>query len=340
MVIDDILKELSMQKKDGVYFGPAGGYWSNLNREDNERFLKELPLLGSKKTVEKYFPEHFDVIFSPKRAGGLPLLNSGSGELIVDVGCMWGALTIPLARTGCNVVAIDQTLESILLLKQRLMEDNLPNVDVVCADLKKIGFKGSSVDKFVINGVLEWIPESGVIELKKYYGKRQGAEKKYDKSDPYDLQLKFLKGIYNGLKPDGSLYLAIENRYDIFNFFGMPDPHCSLRFITFLPRFLQNMVSKVFLGRPYINWTYSAGGLKKLLKEAGFCDAKISYAFPDYRSPEQILSKAGMGYYRPCKFRRAKNIFEKVVCYVIEDILFRRLKLTAFAPSFVVLAKR
>lgn len=339
MVIDDILKELSMQKKDGVYFGPAGGYWSNLDKEENESFSKELPRLGSKKTVEQHFPQHFGVIFSPKRAGGLPLLDPKPGEIIVDVGCMWGALTIPLARSGSNVVAIDQTLESILLLKQRLIEDNLPNVEVVCADLKKIEFKQCSVDKFVVNGVLEWIPESGVIEIKKYYGKRH-AKKNYGRINTYDLQLKFLRGIHNGLKLDGMLYLAIENRYDAFNFLGLPDPHCNLRFVTFLPRFLQNMISRIFLGRPYVNWTYSAIGLKKLLKEAGFRDVKISYAFPDYRSPEQILSKAGMRYYRPCKFRRAKNIFIKVVCYMIEDILFRRLKITALAPSFVILAKK
>lgn len=338
MRINDIISE-SLEKKEGIWFGPSGGYWSNLDLEENRRYVKSLPASGARDTVRRYFPEHFDVIFSPKRAGGLPLLKPGSGELVVDVGCMWGALTIPLARSGCNVVAIDQTLESILLLKQRIMEDNLQNVEVVCADLKKIGFKGSSVDKFVINGVLEWIPESGVIELKKYYGKRQ-AGKSCDNPDAYALQLKFLKDIYNGLKSSGILYLAIENRYDIFNFLGLPDPHCNLRFITFLPRLLQNIISRIFLGRSYVNWIYSARGLKQILKEAGFCDVKISYAFPDYRSPEQILSKAGMRYYRPCKFRRAKNIFVRIGCYIIEDILFRRLKITALAPSFIVLAKK
>lgn len=338
MRISDIISE-ALEKKEGIWFGPSGGYWSNLDLEENKRYVKSLPESGTRDTVRRYFPEHFDVIFSPKRAGGLPLLNPGPGELIVDVGCMWGALTVPLARSGCNVVAIDQTLESILLLKQRIIEDNLSNVDIVCADLKKIEFRQCSVDKFVVNGVLEWIPESGVIEIKKYYGKRH-AKKKYGRIDPYDLQLKFLKGIYNGLKPGGTLYLAIENRYDIFNFLGLPDPHCNLRFITFLPRFLQNVISRIFLGRPYVNWTYSAGGLKKILKETGFHDIKILYAFPDYRSPEQILSKDGMTYYRPCKFRRARNIFIKVWSYAIEDVLFRRLRMTVFAPSFVVLAKK
>ena len=338
MQINDIISE-SLEKKEGIWLGPPGGYWSNLDLEENRRYAKSLPESGARDTVKRYFPEHFDVIFSPKRAGGLLLLSPGTGELIVDVGCMWGALTVPLARAGCNVVAIDQTLESILLLKQRLIEDNLSNAEVVCADLKKIEFKRCSVDKFVINGVLEWIPEFGVIELKKYYGKRH-VKSASGKQDPYAMQVDFLKNIYIGLKPGGTLYLAIENRYDVFNFLGLPDPHCSLRFITFLPRLLQNMISRIFLGRPYVNWTYSARCLKKLLKEAGFRDVKILYAFPDYRLPEQILSKAGMGYYRPCKFRRGKNIFIKVICYVIEDILFRRFKITAFAPSFVVLAKK
>lgn len=338
MHINKIIRE-ELEKKDGIWFGPDGEYWSNLDKDENRKYLKEMPALGARKTVERYFPQYLDVIFSPKRAGGLPLLNLKHGEVIVDVGCMWGALTVPLARAGCDVIAIDQTVESLLLLKQRLLEDKLANAEIVCSDLKKIKYYESSVDKFVVNGVLEWIPETNTVELRKYYGKR--LPKKNDYYDkPNELQKDFLKNIYAGLKDGGSLYLAIENRFDIFYFFGLPDPHCNIRFITFLPRRMQDFISKIVLGRPYINWTYSVSALKRMLREAGFKNMSVSYAFPDYRYPEHILTDKGMKYYRPNLYRKGKNFAVKAICYAIEDLIFRRLRLTFFSPSFIVIGRK
>lgn len=338
MLINSIIPE-ALDKKDGIWFGPAGGYWSNLDLEENKKFLEEMPLLGARETVQRHFPQYLDVIFSPKRAGGLPLLNPCPGEVVVDLGCMWGALTIPLAMAGCNVVAIDQTLESLLLLKQRLLDNKLTNVELVCSDLKKIRFREASIDKFVVNGVLEWIPETGNIELKKYYGKKL-SEKKEDGVRPDSLQEDFLKNVYAGLKAGGKLYLAIENRFDIFYFFGLPDPHCNMRFITFLPRRMQDFISKTVLGRPYVNWTYSVPALKRMLQRAGFKDISVSYAFPDYRYPECVLTDKGMKYYRPSLYRKGKNFAVKAVCYAIEDLIFRRLKLTFLSPSLIAIAER
>ena len=65
---------------------------------------------------------------------------------------MWGALTVPLARKQCRVVAIDQTEDSLVLLKQRLADEDLNNVSLVCGNLKKIRFKKNSVDKVIVNG--------------------------------------------------------------------------------------------------------------------------------------------------------------------------------------------
>lgn len=338
MSINNVIPQ-TMEMENGLWLGPAGGYWSNLDKKENEAYLKDVGVLGARQTAKRYFPQYYDVIFSPKRAGGLPLLDPKPGETVVDLGCMWGALTVPLAMAGCNVIAVDQTLESLLFLKQRLLDDKLENVELVRSDLKKIEYIESSVDKFVVNGVLEWVPESGTIELKKYYGKRSAKENECRVS-PRKAQKEFLKKIYKGLKPEGKLYLAIENRFDLFCFLGLPDPHCNVRFITFMPRPVQDFISKAVLKRPYVNWTYSAATLKKMLINAGFKDVSISYTFPDYRYPEYILTDKGMKYYRPSMYKKGKNFIQKAACYVIEDIVFRRLRLKFFSPSFIVIAKK
>ncbi len=338
MHIDNIILG-NLEERDGIWFGPAGGYWSNLDQDENNNFTRVLPDLGARKTVEQYFPQHLEVIFSPKRAGGLPLLDLIPEETVVDLGCIWVTINIPLAKAGCRIVAVDQTLESLLLLKQRLLDEMVTNVDIVCSDLKKILYVSSSVDTFVVSGVLEWIPETGTIELKKYYGKKMV---KVDDAwaQPYDLQKDFLKNIYDGLKKSGKMYLAIENRFDFFYFLGLPDSHCNLKFITFLPRKVQDFISKILLGRPYVNWIYSERALKKMLMDAGFRDISFFYTFPNYRLPEYILSQKGMSFYRPSLYKHGKTFVIKALCYAVEYLIFKILRLTIFSPSFIVIAKK
>lgn len=332
----------TLERKNRIWNGPEGNYWSNLNIEENKNFLEDIGTLGSKNSVKKYFPEHYDVIFSPKRAAGLTLLELKPGETVVDAGCMWGALTIPLAKAGCNVIAIDQTYESLNLLEKRVSEEQLDNVELICSDLNKIAFHESSIDKAVVNGVLEWIPQENPVELKKFYGQKNCAASPpaTNHESPEKMQRNFLQRIYHGLNNGGTLYLAIENRYDIFYFLSQPDPHCDVRFITFMPRMIQNLMSNILLGRPYVNWIYSPGQLEKMLHSVGFTDIEIMYAFPDYRFPEYILSKNGLNNYQSFKYRTTKNIFKKLVVYFTEEVIFRRLKLSIFSPALIVTARK
>lgn len=339
----DIEKIISTKlgRNHAIWTGPEGNYWSNLNIEENRKFLEDIDLLGSKKSVQKHFPEHYDVIFSPKRAAGLILLDLKPDEIVVDAGCMWGALTIPLAKAGCKVIGVDQTFESLKLLEKRISEDQLKNVDLVCSDLNKIVFNECSIDKAIVNGVLEWIPQETSVELKKYYGQKKDETSFHDTVDtPEKKQCEFLKKIYRGLKNQGILYLAIENRYDLFYFLSQPDPHCNVRFITFMPRIIQNLISNFCLGRPYVNWIYSPKQLEILLKDIGFKDIEIKYAFPDYRFPEYVLSENGLKYYQPFKYRSTKNILKKAVVYVTEEVIYKRLKLSVFSPALIVIARK
>ena len=150
-VIDNQLTE-----KEGIWYGPEGGYWSNLERSKSGVYLKDLEALGSMETMKKYFPQHGDVI-SLKRMGGAATLDFAPGETVLDAGCMWGALSVPLARTRAQVIAVDQTRESMLFLAKRKQEEGLENLHLVCGDLKGIKFNEKVFDKVIVNGVLEWV---------------------------------------------------------------------------------------------------------------------------------------------------------------------------------------
>lgn len=339
MKISEIIAS-DLEKEGDIWIGPKGNYWSNLDIEENKRFLQETDSLGVKDAVRKYYPEYFGVIFSPKRAAGLVFLDPMPGEVIVDAGCMWGALSVPLARAGCTVISIDQTFESLQLLNKRVLEEGLANVHLVCSDLKKIRYREGALDKAVINGVLEWIPEVETIELKKYFGKKMGAAARPDSRSPRDMQLEFLRNLAFGLKEGGDLYLAIENRYDFLYFLGLPDPHNDIKFITFMPRFIQDLISKVRLRRPYVNWLYSPRELEKLVVEAGFSDVIVYSAFPHYQHPDFVLTLDGMHFLRPFRYANANGKIRRIGMYLIEELIYRRLKLAFFAPSLILTAKK
>jgi SAM-dependent methyltransferase len=271
---------------DNLYLSGEEGYWSNLDKEENRELISSLNDMSAPDAIRKYHPYLYDVIFSPKRWGGLEFLNIKGNESCVDFGCMWGALTIGLAHRCGHVIGIDQTSDSLRFLKKRVNEENLNNVDLICANLKTVELFNIKFDVGVVNGVLEWIPEEGPIELKAYYGKH--CSKDYSKS-PEEQQIAFLKKVHKNLNENGKIYLAIENRYDFKMFLGINDPHSPLRFTSILPRTIASIISKIGLGRPYVNWLYSFKGIEKILKESGYSDVKLYMCFPDYRFPEVIM---------------------------------------------------
>ena len=147
------------------------GYWSNLSKDNNEILMKEISEKPAKTVISENFPQLYDIIFSDKRAAAIELLSLTGDERCIDFGCMWGALTIPLAKQCKSVVGVDQTLQSLRLTERRLLDDGLDNVTLINANLKNYIPDASAYDVAVVNGVLEWIPEEGYIDLGNYYGK-------------------------------------------------------------------------------------------------------------------------------------------------------------------------
>jgi len=341
-IIDNIL-ETYKKNTEGIFCSKGAGYWSNLDKNENDDFVKYLQDASSAKEalMEKY-PQYDDIAFSPKREAGLELLELKGDEICVDYGCMWGALTIALAKRTRFVLGIDQTLQSLIFLKKRIEDENLKNIDLLCEDLKRMPVFKEKFDIAVVNGVLEWIPEEGKIEIKQYYGKK--VKKNYFRN-PQDVQTDFLKKAFSNLKTGGKLYLAIENRYDFKMFFGGKDPHVNLLLVSILPRKMANFISMRKLGRPYVNWLYSFSALKNILKDIGFSKVDLYCCFPDYRFPEFIspYDHKLEGFEPTLSLRdkdgkiNAKRIVAKII---IEKFLFKYLKIKFFAPSIIAIAKK
>lgn len=341
------LLEQSYTEQNNLYVDKLSdtGYWSNLSKSDNQALIKKAEETSAADAVKNLQPELHDIIFERGRDAGLELLKLNGDEVCADFGCMWGALSIPLAKRARMVVGVDQTTYSLKLLLARLRDEHIDNVCLVNDDLKRFPVldNGDVLDVAVVNGVLEWVPEIGEIELKKYYGKR--AEKSYGNDhNPENIQRDFLVKVYRNLKQGGQLYLAIENRYDFKMFFGGKDPHANLYFTTILPKKVANWISWKFLGRPYVTWVYSKTELVALVKSAGFSNVDVYCAFPDYRLPKRIQHyKKSLGGYRPVSSMRDDKgdlSMRRVARFVIEYLMFGILRLRFLSPSFILIAKK
>jgi len=323
---------------ENIFISDKEGYWSNLDKHESRHLADVSEKIGTRDAVRTHHLHLFSIIFSPKRQGGLELLNLSGKESCIDYGCMWGAMTIPLAKRCGYVLGIDQTLDSLKFLDVRVREERLDNVDLLCGNLKNLGNFRNKFDVAVVNGVLEWIPEDGDIELKNYYGKYRP---KLYVGNPGSQQLLFLKTVHQNLNAGGRLYLAIENRFDFKVFFGAREPHSNLFFVSFVPRKMANRISMMKLGRPYTNWLYSFQGLKRLLLESGFSKVELYMCFPDYRYPERIINYgSSLKNFTPTislKNEKGQKPYKRYLARIGEFMFFKILRLKFFAPSIIAI---
>ena len=156
------------------------------------------------------------------------------------------------------------------------------------------------------------------------------------------MQVAFLKRVYESLKKDGQLLLAIENKFHYGYFLGQPDPHVNLKFTTFLPRTLSNIISRVFRKKDYRTHIYSFSELKGLLREAGFSKIEDFCCFPMYHFPALIFpnSKNGIGMYETYENKDIITWKQKLVFRYFEIFLMKYLKARNFCPAIIIVATK
>jgi len=273
--IDDDIVDLIVDPK--FYYGEISQEKMDTLARDSKSlgwrtaFLK---LLSSFPTSTAEYHRHH--VVSETRGAWKFLLNKPrEGGLVLDLGCGWGPTSVALARTFGHVVALDATRERLDFLKQRCHEDGLNNITYCRAgDGDHLPFADATFDAVVLNGVLEWIP----------VGK---------KGNPRDCQIAFLKEVTRILKPNGQLYLGIENRLGFKYFLGSPEDHTGVRFLSLVPRFVANAYLRIARGKPFRTYTYTRAGLRKLLTLGGFQNHGFYIPSMDYRQFSQIDKAEG-----------------------------------------------
>lgn len=212
-----------------------------------------------------------EMILNLDRANWFVFTDLPPKSRVLDLGAGMGTNTHALALRFGEVVAVEPVAERVRFMYERFRQERISNVRLVRSSLWDLPFPRESFDLMVMNGVLEWVAEG-----------RRG--------DPRRLQMAALKNAARLLRPGGVLYLGIENRFTPGYFVGYPDPHCSLPWVTILPRPLANWYARS-KGQPagYRNYLYSSRGYRKLLRRSGFRACACYLALPSYNHPKFYL---------------------------------------------------
>jgi putative transferase (TIGR04331 family) len=329
-----LIKAGYRQDPKGIFRSGNAGYWSNLNKDESRALLQALENSTPLDAVRHAIPQFEAMIFSPQREAALELLSIAPGNICVDYGAMWGAISVGMAKRGATVVAIDQTNDSLEFLLARKRHENLADIICLQDDIRQIHLEDFA-DIAVVNGVLEWVPEFGEVELQKFHGKWQ--KRAYPAVSPELVQRDFLARVRDSLKPGGRLLVAIENRYDYTQFVGRKDPHADLLFTSFLPRFVSSAISQLWLGRSYVNYLHSFRKLEHMLKDVGFRSVDLNMAFPDYRFPTLILPyDGGIRHYRR-HWDNTRSLKRRLANF-LEYGLMKFAKAKWMAPSILAVA--
>ncbi len=329
---------------EGIFLSGKSGYWSNLSKKQNDEFSRLLEKKDCRTAVKSFMPQYEDMIFSSKREAALELLDHDKKGICIDYGSMWGALTVGMAKRGHQVIAVDQTYDSLNFLKSRSREEHLEDIYLVQDDVRDVNFKDVA-DFAIVNGVLEWIPEISEVIVNDYY---DGSDYKKDTTSfnkaskkPRDMQLAFLKNVYQSLNSGGQLLLTIENKLSYEYFMGKPDPHVNLLFTTFMPRSISNLISRFFRKKDYRTHIYSFNELIQLIKESGFSKIEDFCCFPMYHFPALIVpnSSSGIAEYEPYEDKR-RITWKSKVAFAMEIFLMKFLKTRNLCPAIVIVAKK
>jgi len=279
-----------------------------------------------------------DHVANNKRIDFRYLLPSLNDKKVLDVGAMWGGITIPISRYAKEVYAVDTTYETLKFLAIRAAQEGRDNINAALASAHKLPFGDGYFDVVLMIGVLEWLGSSYDFVVSEDYGKT-GRRKLPKSPDPASMQLKALSETLRVLKPGGIALIAIENRLFYKHFFGYPDAHTAVPFSSILPRSLANLYMRLLKNKNYEEYTYSYNGYVKILEKVGFKKLSFYAAMPSYRELEVLIplddARHIRYYYENYGLRDVRGIKK-----LIPEAIAKLNMMKHFVPSFLIFAEK
>jgi len=244
--------------KNGIVcFNETAQYYGELSQEEMQEFLRISKTDGWEKGVTNYVqgknPMLIKTITDPRRISWVSLLGLRGDEIVLDLGCGLGGVSVPLSRFVGEVVALDGCYDRISFLQIRRDQEPMQNIFLVCnGSPSKLPFPDASFDLIVLNMVFPYLA---------------AALPDHNAQTAENI---ILKEIVRTLKPEGKLYCSVRNRYSLHRLKKM------LSTSQFEPE------ADNFNARGY-------GYYKKLLSLCGMTNIKSFWPIPNYKYPSHFI---------------------------------------------------
>lgn len=186
-----------------------------------------------------------------------PFENNLHGD-ILEIGAGCGAITRYLGECGGNVLALEGSPRRAAIARARTRD--LQNVTVV----------SDRFDLFSADQKFDAITLIGVLEYANLFTPGESPA------------LNMLERVRALLKPEGKLFIAIENQLGLKYFAGAPEDHLGQPMYGIEGRYRNDQPQ-----------TFGRIILAEMLKEAGFSACDFLAPFPDYKLPVSVITERG-----------------------------------------------
>ena len=246
-------------------FLDANRFWQVMDESAVRAFLTRVEELGwaeAGRDLPQWITSYW---FDSHRADFQAVLPRRTFEKVLDLGCGTGAIAATFASISDEVWGLDGCMESLRIFAARCQHEQLDRVHLVHGTATHLPFEERQFDLVVMNGVLERVGYAGTHAA------------------VLESQRRSLSEAVRVLRPGGSLYIGIENRFGGNYLLGSPDEHTGLSYVNVLPRAVANRYSKLAQKREFTAFTHSYRGLSRMLAEAGFRQVQFWAPIPSYR---------------------------------------------------------
>jgi lipopolysaccharide biosynthesis protein/2-polyprenyl-3-methyl-5-hydroxy-6-metoxy-1,4-benzoquinol methylase len=177
---------------------------------------------------------------------------------VLEIGAGCGAITRYLGESGGQILSLEGSPRRASIAASRTR------------DLKNVTVLAERFDDFEYHEQFDAITLIGVLEYASMF------------SDGESPALNMLTKIKKMLKPDGHLFIAIENQLGLKYFAGAPEDHIGEAMYGIEGRYQETGPA-----------TFGRQELEQLINNAGYEGVEFLAPFPDYKMPRSILTEQG-----------------------------------------------
>ncbi|RXT61417.1 glycosyltransferase [Pseudomonas syringae] len=180
------------------------------------------------------------------------------GKSVLEIGAGCGAISRYLGEAGATVLSLEGSPRRAAIASSRTRD--LDNVTVLA----------ERFDDFKLDQQFDVVTLIGVLEYASMF------------SADADPAFGMLNRVRKLLKPDGHLFIAIENQLGLKYFAGAPEDHVGIAMYGIEGRYVDRQPK-----------TFGRKELQALIARAGFMASDFLSPYPDYKIPNSIITESG-----------------------------------------------